>query len=430
LSKDMAKNVIEGYRLSPQQRRVWRLLTEEGRGVAGVVGLRWSCVITIEGLVSGEGLAGAVEEMRGRHEILRTGFQSLWGMEWPLQVMMSGEREALVVRDLRGRDAGEQERLVEEQYQGLREREFDYEAGEVMHVEGARLSEGRWELLVSISAMCADEWSLQNLAREVVRLCDGGAADEVVQYADFAEWQNELLESEEEEEGRAYWREREEEFERVGAGVAKLGLEQERRGERRSGKAGRERVELTRELAAGVESLAVQAGVAEEVVLLAAWKLLLWRLTEHSEVIVETAFDGRRFKYLHEAFGLFNKYLPLHTRLTGDYSFGELLSSVESNKQEANKRQEYYQRGGEAEELGYGFEYRRWPEAVEVGGVRVRMREMEGSSERFKLKIRAERRGERVGLEWEYDEVVMSGESVRELQEQYQETVGGVEQVK
>src|SRR5215212_1611042 len=221
----------------------------------------------------------------------------------------------------------------------------------------------------------------------------------------------------EKEEGRQYWREQQEEL--AAGRLAKLGLEEERRDG--SGATARERVELPGELAAAVESLARGSGVSEEVVLLAVWQLLLWRLTAHSEVVVETAFDGRKYEELHRACGPFKKYLPLSCKLVGDYSFRELLASVQEQMRAAHKRQEYYAGASGEAELGYGFEYWCWPPAVDHGGVRVWLRELEGSSERFKLKLRGERRATTLWLEWEYAEEWLSGASVRQLQAQYQQ---------
>ena len=66
-------------------------------------------------------------------------------------------------------------------------------------------------LLLGLPALCADLATLDNLVREISRsyaACVGGEdlPGEPLQYADLAEVLNELLESEDMESGRAYWR--------------------------------------------------------------------------------------------------------------------------------------------------------------------------------------------------------------------------------
>src|SRR5215212_891874 len=414
----IAEEVIEGYRLSPQQRRLW-LLDAAQRASR----FSFNCVILLEGAVDLQRLSLALDHVRRQHEILRTAFLSLPGMLLPLQVITTPSSRPLAILDLNGDGTDEQNGRFREYYARLKQRGFDYEAGEVLHAAVARLSERRWELLLSVSALCADELTVMNLAREVSEFLQVNGdkktqtLEEVTPYIQFSEWQNELLEAAEEEEGRQYWREQQEEL--AAGRLAKLGLEEERRDG--SGATARERVELPGELAAAVERLARESGVPEEVVLLAVWQLLLWRLTAHSEVVVETAFDGRKYEELHSAFGLFKKYLPLHCKLVDDYRFVDLLRVVSKALLSADEWQEYYAAASGEAELGYGFEYWCWPPAVDHGGVRVWLRELEGSSERFKLKLRGERRATTLWLEWEYAEEWLSGASVRQLQAQYQQ---------
>src|SRR5205085_12663009 len=65
--------------------------------------------------------------------------------------------------------------------------------------------------VLTLPAICSDAWSLKNLVRELGLLCGPSAPGEAVdaeplQYADFAQWHHELLEEEEAEEGREFWR--------------------------------------------------------------------------------------------------------------------------------------------------------------------------------------------------------------------------------
>src|SRR5205823_4907873 len=78
--KIMHKEVIEGYELSPQQRRLWRLQQGSTDFVA-------QCVVAIEGDIMMGLLREALNKLTERHEILRTTFDCLPGMDDPIQVI-------------------------------------------------------------------------------------------------------------------------------------------------------------------------------------------------------------------------------------------------------------------------------------------------------------------------------------------------------
>src|ERR1044072_5405762 len=90
------------------------------------------------------------------------------------------------------------------------ERAFNHEQGEVLSACLARLARARHVLMLNISPMCADSWSMQNLVRELGRRYTArlsGAEDvalDAVQYADYSEWQHKLLNTEDSD-GRDFW---------------------------------------------------------------------------------------------------------------------------------------------------------------------------------------------------------------------------------
>ena len=73
---------IEGFRLSPQQKRLWQL-QEAGNNQP----YRAHCAVLIEGNLNREILKSALQDVINRHEILRTTFRVLEGMNLPLQAI-------------------------------------------------------------------------------------------------------------------------------------------------------------------------------------------------------------------------------------------------------------------------------------------------------------------------------------------------------
>lgn len=96
----MSKMKIEGFRVSSQQSRLWALLSDSHA-------YRGQCAIQLEGKLDGVALRSALQVVNDRHEILRTGFQSLPGITLPLQVVHANVAARLCLFDLTGLSAAE-----------------------------------------------------------------------------------------------------------------------------------------------------------------------------------------------------------------------------------------------------------------------------------------------------------------------------------
>src|SRR5690349_7233071 len=96
---------VQGVRLSPQQRRLWAL-HRSGTTVFTRASIR------LEGDLDPARLAGALDRVVARHEILRTTFHRDPRLKFPLQAV-SGAAPAWHRVDLGGRAAGEQQAHVE-----------------------------------------------------------------------------------------------------------------------------------------------------------------------------------------------------------------------------------------------------------------------------------------------------------------------------
>src|SRR5262245_31273717 len=96
----MKKEAITGYRLSPQQERVWRLGQAED-GHLYVI----QCAVLIEGRLNLSTLQEAFDQMIQEHELLRTSYRRLAGMSLPIQVV--AESVGVEIAQLKLRTSGE-----------------------------------------------------------------------------------------------------------------------------------------------------------------------------------------------------------------------------------------------------------------------------------------------------------------------------------
>src|SRR5688572_32790415 len=76
----METMTLQGFRLSPQQRRAWQM--QQDSAVCASQSL-----VRLDGDLDAAALAAALDEAVRRHEILRTAFQRVPGLKVPLQVV-------------------------------------------------------------------------------------------------------------------------------------------------------------------------------------------------------------------------------------------------------------------------------------------------------------------------------------------------------
>ena len=180
-----------------------------------------------------------------------------------------------------------------------------------------RLSEAKHLLLVTLHHIVADGWSVTLLVQELGELYaaySGGEQSPLreleVSYADYAVWQRQWLTGERLEKQLGYWREQL-------SGelpVLKLPLAKVRTAEPRR-RGGLETVRGGRELTQQLRELGRREGATLFMTLLAAWQVLLWRLSGERDVVVGTPVAGRGRRELEPLIGFFVNTLVLRTKL-------------------------------------------------------------------------------------------------------------------
>jgi amino acid adenylation domain-containing protein len=424
---EVSNEVSQGFRLSPQQKQAWAA-RQAGAPAAA------RCAVRIEGPLRAAPLEAALRQTVERHEILRTGFHSLPGMKFPVQVVgvASVSWEAISLRDAA---AAEQQRIVDQLFAQTVPRgdETDADDARVARVRASLLglSDERHVLLLSLPALAADEHALENLTAELARRYAAGVgageeADDPVQYVQFSEWQNELLEDEADAEagaGREFWR-RQLSHDHAAPRLPFEG---------RPAGAGFETASVAFELGARVLRDAEAAACAEdatvESALLAGWHALLWHLLRHETVVVCRRFDGRKFDELRAAVGIYDAELPIPVTLEeGEESlaFSRLVRRVGNIVRDGERWQEYFPwPSGEGRgSFAYGFDYAEASRPYAAGGVVFTLAERRGGASRFKLKLRCTRHPDKLAAELQYDAGLYECADVELLARRYARLLG------
>jgi amino acid adenylation domain-containing protein len=392
----MTGEALQGFRLSPQQKRLWRLQQEDGRV------WRAQCALALRGPLDAGRLRAALRRATARHEILRTLFRVPPGLQLPVQVVLDTAEPSWTV--------AEPGLSFEEVWRRELERPADPAA--VAPLRATLVEDGPEEhvLILSLPALCADARSLSILVRELGRTYGGGSnGEEVLQYAQFAEWQLGLLEDEQAAaEGREHWARRlpdDAALDRGGRGAVAACP-----------------VPLDAATAAAVLSFASRTGGTPEAVLLAVWQALQARLAGRDGVAVGWGCDGRGHEVLEGALGLFSRWLPIAASSAPEASLSRAAVQTGAALEEAAGWQEHFIPQGDPAGpwpgFHAGFELRRW-EAPEwprgVNGVTASWLRRAARTERFHLALIADLEGETLSAEVQHDAAQLDGAKARRI---------------
>jgi amino acid adenylation domain-containing protein len=415
---------IEGFRLSPQQTHLW-LLQQADRSLPYSA----QSAIRIDGTLDTELLKAAVRNVVARHEILRTTFHCLPGTTIPVQVVDQRGIPSIDSHDLSGWDPPRQTAEIERLWQRAHRLPLDLEDGPLCRISLLTLSMDEHMLLVNLSSLCVDTVSLKNLVREISRSYSAclqrlKLSDEPAQYADLAEWQNELLESDDTRTGRDYWRKQDL------SAVLNPTFPFEDQSSETSGFEPRYLTStIPADIAAKLGELVRRYDVTVPAFFLACWQSLLQRLTGQTDFVVGTACDGRTYEGLREAVGLFAKYLPVRSHLDESLRFSELLAQTNQASHDTLEWQEYFSWEPLAACNGDGksplfcsasFEFEEEPVKHLAAGVTFSIQKQYACFDRFKVKLSCVQRKDLLITQFHYDSNLLRVEDIEHLAAQFQ----------
>ncbi|MBW4575233.1 MAG: amino acid adenylation domain-containing protein [Aphanothece sp. CMT-3BRIN-NPC111] len=409
--------VIQGFRLSPQQKRLW-LLHQESRGAAAPCPYQVQGAILIEGNIKKEVLKVALQQVSDRHEILRTNFRRPLGVKTPVQVI--ADSSLLLWREINLSTFRPEQQLT--QFESFLEKEKslngELEQTSLLRLCLFKLSAEKHILLVTLSALCADNWTLNNLVQEIGQSYDAclkgeEISEEVVQYVQFSEWQNQLLEDEDAEVGKYYWNQ----VYRSDLISLKLPFEAKAVTPNRFLEVKSFEWKIDPNTVAKIETLAQQYDIDTSVFLLTCWQILLWKFIGQADIVIATASHGRKYEELEAAIGLFSKYLPLTCNLQADSQFNELLTQVDETVKDISQWEEYFS-WEQIEELSsfpFSFDFVEQPEKYAAAEVSFSIYKQYACIDKFKVKLSCTRQEDSLIAAFHYDANLFSAEDIQRL---------------
>lgn len=334
--RSMIRRNANGVSLSFAQERLWFL----DQLLPGSAVFNVPLAVRLPNRVDEEILEQSINEIIRRHEVLRTTFATNNGS--PVPKVVAHLKIKLRVADLSHLDAVAAEAKASELTKEEAETPFDLSNGPLIRAFLVRLNQDEQIFVITFHHICSDGWSLVLFFDELAAIYEAYVsgfqsplADVQVQYADYAAWQKEWLSGDVLNKQLAYWKEQ------LGGELPILDLPTDRPRPAVQTYAGScVTLSLSKDITAALNLLSQREGVSLFMTLLAAFKVLLYRHTGQSDIVVGSPIANRPHADTQKMIGFFLNNLALRTELSGDPTFNDLLKRVRTTSLDAYANQD------------------------------------------------------------------------------------------
>src|SRR6266487_4054003 len=281
--------------------------------------------VRMKGTLNFEALRKTLNEIVRRHESLRTTFPETQGK--PSLAIAKHYPVKLAVIDISQFDLAQRESESLKLMSLEAQRPFNLAEGPLLRAKLVRLSSEEHLLLVTMHHIVSDGWSRDILFRELGTLYAAFSDDRPsplpelpIQYADYAIWQHEYMQSEAMQLQLAYWRRQ------LAGELPLLALQTDHpRPELQSMRGSSRKFTLSPGLSQSLKELGRNEGATLFMTLLAAFQTLLGRYTGQTDIIVGSLVANRNRIETEGLIGFFINALALRADLSGNPSFRDLL---------------------------------------------------------------------------------------------------------
>ncbi|MDT9002475.1 condensation domain-containing protein, partial [Paucibacter sp. APW11] len=324
--------------LSWAQQRLWFLAQLDGAASAAY---HMPFSLRLQGQLDRAALRATLDRVVARHENLRTRFVLRDGQPEQL-VEPASIGFALAEQDLTSLHGHEQAAAVQRLALDHAGTPFNLASEPLIRGLLLRLDTDDHVLLINQHHIISDGWSIGVLVREVATLYAAfsqGQPDPLpelaIQYADYAAWQRQWLQGERLQQQLDYWRER------LAGAPELLVLPTDRPRPAQQNYSGASVCfELDAELSQALKAASRRHGTTLFMTLLAAWAVLMARLSGQSDVVIGSPVANRQRVEVEGLIGFFVNTLALRIDVNGDRSVEELIEAVKRDTLDAYAHQD------------------------------------------------------------------------------------------
>ena len=380
-------------------------------------------------------MRSAIKRLIARHETLRITLSN----DGESQLIAPDISLDLPVADFTSEDPTRRESRVAEWLTTQAHRVFDLERGPLVHFGLAQLEDEYHLLVLTLHHIITDGWSNGVLLHDIGVLytaeCQGkeDLLPPVMGFSDYVELQRREQQGPEMQAAQEYW------LDQFSAAVPPLELPADRRRPPLQTYAGaRQRVVIDSSLLKQLRATSAKQGSTLFVTLLAAFQLLLHRLSGQDDLVVGISAAGQPHAGDNGLVGYCTNLLSLRSRLTGNLSFKTYVASVKKTVFDAYEHQ-IYPFGKLIRELKLQRDPSRPPlvsvifnmdtkvdEAAAIPDLDVTVTSNLPSVAKFDLNLNISQTPGELLLDWEYNTDLFDAQTIERWQQHFRTLLEGI----
>jgi amino acid adenylation domain-containing protein/FkbH-like protein len=300
-----------------------------------------AAAVRMKGVLDIAALRYSLSAVMKRHEALRTTFPCIDGRA--VQKITSELILPLPLIDLAALSKLEKDSTVRQLATAEADQFFDLEQGPLVRVSLLQLGEAEHVLMLTMHHIISDGWSIGLLTEELASLYKSFTTGEPtlltplrIQYVDYAHWQSQWLQGKILQTKADYWK-----HQLDGAPVS-LNLPTDHpRSPKQSVSGARLQTRITKNLVESLCDFSNQQDATMFMTMLTVLKLVLFKWTQQSDLVVGTVIANRNKSEIERIIGCFINFLPLRSRVVDSETGLEFLRSVKLTVLEAFLQQDY-----------------------------------------------------------------------------------------
>ncbi len=326
------------YDISDAQRRLWVLSQFND----GTLAYNLSSSIELNDKYDIENFEKAIYAIIDRHEILRTVFKE--DSEGEIKQWVRTREEIginLQYNDLRKTEG--KEALVRKEIEIDSLKPFDLTTGPLIRMNLYQLEESQYIFYCNMHHIVSDGWSMKIIVQNVLAYYEAFVTKKPValeplriQYKEYAAWQLRQLQQKEYELHGEFWRNL------LSGEIPALNLPQQKERPRAITNSGSElELLLPKDLVKKIKDFSAKNEGSLFITLLSLWKVLFFRYTGQSDIIMGTPVAGRDHLELEDQIGFYVNTLALRDQIDPKLTFSELYEEIKQNTLKALEHQSY-----------------------------------------------------------------------------------------
>ncbi len=436
----MTTELLEGYRVSPQQKYLW-LLQKDAYKYNESNPYCTQLAIKIQDNIQENILKQTLEIIVNRHSILRTKIRQKTGIKIPIQVIEDQAKILWIYLGKIVKNSQIIEQKIEEIFLKHRESIGELYQEFLLQASLLTISEKEHFLILSMPSLYADNWSIDNIVKEInqtyIACLEGEESEEeleeIIQYLQVSEWQNELLEEKvpEAEIGKKYWKQQEENS----LPPITLPLEKKQIKESQETKKSKFNpkiysININPESTKTIEEFTSKTNINISDLLLTSFQVLLSKITGKWEFPLDIVCSGREYEELQDTIGLVAKTLPLNCELSQSLEISQIILQTQQIIDNLQSWQEYFVKDeiskNHSKNNAIAYEYEEKKETQITTNNKFSLYKKYNCIDQFKIKLNCIHQQNALTIEIYYDPELFSIEEITQLVEHFQTIITNI----